>query len=88
MRKHLVILSSALILAFAAAPTLFADDNQKSPDAQSERRMRGQDGMMSRDGMIGMMGMMQQMSRMRDHCASMMQDAGSSRPNEQWRPQQ
>jgi hypothetical protein len=87
MRKHIVVLSSALVLAFAAAPTLFADDHQRSPGTQTERGIMGQDGMMGRGGMTGMMGMMQQMSRMRDHCASMMQDTGGNRPNEQWRPQ-
>jgi hypothetical protein len=87
MRKHIVVLSSALVLALAAAPTLFADDSHKSPGAQTERGVMGQDGMMGRGGMMGMIGMMQQMSRMMDHCATMMQDAGGSRPNEQWRPQ-
>lgn len=87
MRKHIVALSIALVLALAAAPTLFADENQKSAGTQTERGMMGQDGMMGRGGMMSMMGMMQQMSRMRDHCASMMQETGGSRPNERWRPQ-
>jgi hypothetical protein len=77
MRKQAAILTVAsVIIAGAAASTLYAQDNR-------------QDGMMGHGGMMGMMGMMQQMSQMMDHCNRMMSGhtGDGGRPNDQWRKQ-
>jgi hypothetical protein len=76
MSKHWKTLAVASVVAASglAATALYADS-----------RHDGRGTMMGRGGMMGMMGMMGQRGDMMDHCARMMGDSGSGRPNEQWR---
>lgn len=84
MRKPLKTAFAVMALAggLAAAPALYAQD-QQPPGS-----MKGQQGMMGEGGMMPMMNMMQQMNRMMTNCNKMMgsmMDESGDRPNEQWR---
>jgi len=82
MRKHstALVLASALVAAIAAAPALYAEENQPPLSGHGMMGDENRGG-----GMMGMMNMMKQMSQMMDHCGTMMQSRGSGRPNDQWR---
>lgn len=76
MRKStkIIAITSVVVAALAAAPTLYAEDSQPPS------------GSMMGHGMMGGMTGMTSMGRMMDHCNQMMQSGGSgSRPNDQWR---
>jgi hypothetical protein len=78
----------ALAGGLAAAPALYAQDQQAPGSMMGQEGMRGEEGMMGEGEMMPMMNMMQQMSRMMTNCNKMMEsmmDESGDRPNEQFR---
>ena len=70
--------AAALVVAFASAPALYAEESDTPQDSHD---------LMMNPGMMGgdsMMKDMSQMEDMMDHCSQMM-SGGSDKPNEQWR---
>jgi hypothetical protein len=85
--KTLAIISTILV-GFALAPALYAQDSLFSRGSMIGPGMMGQGGMMNMMGQMNMpgpRGQSDQMSQMMDQCSQMMQGAtgsGSGKPNE------